>query len=91
MKKFVLQKLKEVSETILAWKYMKKCIIVKSGKSIVLSRSYAIKELSSFYSHKELKKLSLPDLIYLYVGTSSGGTEVYQKETGTDIYVGYAS
>ena len=85
--------MKSLTEHLLAWKFMRKCAIVHlDGKRTVLTRNIIIKDLFSLgcYSLKELKSLSLPDLVYEYVAQSSGGTEVYDKATGKDYYVGYS-
>jgi len=93
MKKFIRKKLQTLKEYLLAVRYMRKCVIIEKGKSKSLSRTYAIQDLASFdcYNIKDLKGLPLPELLSLYVGVSTGGTEVYNKETGKDIYVGYIS
>jgi len=93
MKKFILKTIKKIKEHVLAVKYMRKCVIIEKGRRTVLSKKYMLKDLMSFdcYTLKELKKLRLPELLSLYVGVSTGGTEVYHTETGSDIYVGYIS
>ena len=94
MRNYILKKLKDLKRHLLARNYMRQCEIIQmDGSRIVLSRKYAIKDLFSLgcYSRKDLKKMSLPDLMYEYVAQSSGGTEVYDKDTGKGYYVGYAS
>lgn len=86
--------IKKIVKSLLARKYMHHYTIVKmDGSKCILSRKYAIKDLLSYdcYSREMLEKLSLPDLLYEYIAVSSGGTSVYNRNTGKEEYVGYAS
>lgn len=94
MRNYILKKLKDLKRYFLARNFMRQCRIIEvDGSKIILSRKYTIKDLFSLgcYSMEELKKMSLPDLMYEYVAQSSGGTEVYDRGTGRVQYVGYIS
>lgn len=88
--------IKKFKANLLAKKYLTSivCGSIFSGEIHQMTIIEAQKEVADGMFHGNLsfaKKMPLRDLAFNYVALSTGGTEIYDMETGKTEYIGYTS